>query len=57
MIDLAFTFSNEELFSPNIFEWTGGSKLGSYFVSTMASHYEWAIKKIKMHKKNLNNEV
>ena len=45
-------FSNEELFSKGIFDWVGGSTLGSYFVSATSSHYDWAIKKLKAHKKN-----
>jgi hypothetical protein len=31
----------------------GGSTLGSYFVSATASHYEWAMKKIRKFKKSL----
>ena len=40
-------FTNEELFMKNKFPWTGNNALGSYFVSSTSSHYEWAIKKIK----------
>lgn len=46
-------FSNDELFAKGSFDWTGGSTLGSYCVSSTASHYDWAIKKIKAHIKNL----
>jgi hypothetical protein len=49
---LADTFSNEELFSKGTYKWVGGSTLGSYFVSNTASHYDWAMKKIKAHIKN-----
>ena len=49
---LAETFSNEELFSKGAFPWVGGSTLGSYFVSNTSSHYDWAMKKLKAHKKN-----
>ena len=45
-------YSNEELFSLNHFAWTGNASLGAYCVSTTSSHYDWAIKKIKAHKKN-----
>lgn len=45
------TFSNEELFSKGILDWTGASPLGSYCVSVTASHYDWAMKKIKLHVK------
>lgn len=50
---LAKEFSNEELFSKGTFSWVGGSTLGSYFVSTTASHYDWATKKIRKFKKSL----
>lgn len=52
VIKLAETFSNEELFSKGVYKWTGGSTLGSYFVSVTASHYDWAVKKLKAHRKN-----
>ncbi len=51
VIKLAEKFPNEDLFSKNIYKWVGGSTLGSYFVSATASHYDWAIKKLKAHKK------
>lgn len=46
------TFTNDELFAKKIFEWTGGSTLGAYCVSVTSSHYDWAMKKIKIHIKN-----
>lgn len=49
---LAETFSNEELFSKGAYGWVGGSVLGSYFISNTSSHYDWAMKKLKAHKKN-----
>lgn len=52
VLSLAETFSNEELFSKGTYKWVGGSTLGSYFVSATASHYDWAMKKLKAHKKN-----
>lgn len=55
VIKLAETFSDEELFSRGFYSWVGGSALGSYFVSATASHYDWAIKKLKAHKKNCAN--
>lgn len=51
---LVNSFSNEELFTKDSFLWVGGSTLGSYFVSTTSSHYEWASKKIRKFKKSLN---
>lgn len=46
--------SNEELFQKNAYDWVGGSTIGSYYVSVTSSHYEWAMKKIKAHKKMVN---
>ena len=46
------TFSQEELFTNTFYPWVGGSCIGSYFISNTSSHYEWAMKKIKAHKKN-----
>ena len=48
-------FSDEELFTKGIFIWVGGSTLGSYFISVTASHYDWAVKKLKAHKKYVHN--
>jgi len=45
------TFTNDELFESRHFSWTGTTTLGSYCVSATASHYDWAIKKIKAHRK------
>lgn len=51
VIKLIEGFSNEELFSKDVFTWVGGSTLGQYCVSATASHYDWAIKKTKAHLK------
>ncbi|MGX6977756.1 ClbS/DfsB family four-helix bundle protein [Vagococcus elongatus] len=53
VMQLADQFSNDQLFSKGTYDWVGGSTLGSYFVSTTASHYDWAMKKIRRHKKSL----
>jgi hypothetical protein len=52
VLALAETFSNEELFSKGVFSWVGGSVLWSCFASNTSSHYDWAMKKLKAHKKN-----
>lgn len=49
---LAENFSNQELFEKDMYPWVGGSTLGSYFVSNMSSHYNWAIEKLKAHRRN-----
>ena len=53
VLKLIDTFSNEELFTSKYFSWTGTTSLGSYCISATASHYDWAMKKIKKHKKHL----
>ena len=45
--------TDEELFGKKHFSWTGTSNVGSYCISTTASHYDWAMKKIKLHKKTV----
>ena len=47
-------FSNDELFAKKSFAWTGTSTLGAYCVSATSSHYDWAIKKLKIHIKTNN---
>lgn len=56
VLNLAETFTNDELFSKGIYQWVGGSTLGSYFVSATSSHYDWAMKKLKAHQKNCKNK-
>ena len=56
VLQLAETFTNEELFSKGVYKWVGGSTLGSYFVSATASHYDWAMKKLKAHQKNCKSK-
>lgn len=43
------SFTDEELFAKKHFSWTGTTTLGSYCISATASHYEWAMKKMKLH--------
>lgn len=54
LIELADSYSDEELFTKKHFRWTGTTDLGSYFVSTLSSHYEWALKKLKEHRKRVS---
>lgn len=44
-------FSTEELFTKQFYNWTSTTTLGSYCVSALSSHYEWAIKKLNAHAK------
>ena len=47
------TFSEEELFTNTFYPWVGGSCIGSYFISNTSSHYDWAMKKMKAHRKKI----
>jgi len=49
--------TSEELFQKNAYDWVGGSTIGSYFVSVTSSHYDWAMKKMKAHKKMVNGTM
>lgn len=46
--------TGEDLFQKNAYDWVGGSTIGSYFVSVTSSHYDWAMKKMKAHRKRVN---
>ena len=56
VLELAEKYTGEELFSKGVYRWTPGSTLGSYFVSATASHYDWAMKKLKAHQKNCKSK-
>lgn len=51
VLTLIDSFSDSELFTKKHFSWTGSTSLGSYCVSATSSHYVWAVKKLKQHKK------
>ncbi len=53
VLELIEGFSTDELFTKGIYQWTGGTSLGSYFVSSTSSHYNWELKKFKAHRKTL----
>ncbi|RVU97151.1 DfsB family protein [Coriobacteriales bacterium OH1046] len=52
VVELAEGFSDEELFGKGAFDWTGATTLGSYFVSVTSSHYDWALRKLRAHRRN-----
>lgn len=43
--------TNDELFSRGRYPWTKSTTLGAYFVSATSSHYDWAMKKLRKHKR------
>lgn len=55
VVKLVQTFSTEELFTKQFYNWTGTTTLGSYCVSALSSHYDWATKKLKAHLKRFPN--
>jgi hypothetical protein len=51
VIELMESISEEDLFTPKRFAWTGTTTLGAYLQSCGPSHYEWARKEIRsLHK-------
>lgn len=46
-------YTNDELFQKARFNWSGTTNIGSYCVSATASHYDWAMKKLKRQIKAL----
>ena len=56
IMDTIQTMSDNELFQKNVYDWVGGSTIGSYFISVTSSHYDWAMKKIKAHRKMINDK-
>lgn len=53
IMSLINSFSDDELFSKGVFDWTGTTTLGSYCASATSSHYDWALKKLKKYIKLL----
>ena len=51
IIKLIEGISEEELFTKGVYKWVGGSTLGSYFISCTSAHYDWALKKLKAHRR------
>lgn len=57
VLQLIENFSNEELFTKQFFDWTGTTTLGSYAVSATSSHYDWAMKKIRAHRRKVKEQA
>ena len=53
VLELIEVFSNDELFSKGVYKWTGGTSLGSYFVSSTSSCLYFKSYKIKLEFSNL----
>lgn len=51
--DLIVRHTDEELFTKQLYQWTGTTSLGAYLVSCTSSHYEWGLKKIRRLRKHL----
>jgi hypothetical protein len=56
-MELIEGFSNEELFEAGALLRTETSVIGAYCVSVTASHYDWAMKKIKAHIKKIKKSL
>lgn len=57
VMSLIESFSNEQLFTKAFYKWSGTTSVGAYFVSATASHYDWAIKKLKRQLKALGETI
>ncbi len=47
ILRLIDSHTNEQLFAKGVYKWTKSTTLGAYFVSCTASHYVWAMTKLK----------
>ena len=56
MMSVIAGLSEEELFTPNYYEWTGKGLLKDYFDANTASHYRWASNLIRKFKKNISKQ-
>lgn len=54
VLGLIEAHTNDELFSHGVYPWTKSTTLGAYFVSATSSHYDWAMKKLRRHKRTLS---
>ena len=54
VFELIQSFTDAALFTKQFFDWTGTTTLGSYCVSATSSHYDWAVKKLRAHIKNVS---
>ena len=52
-IQLLQQFSDKELYTKEFYSWTGAKSLSQYFQSSLASHYDWALKKLRLHKRTI----
>ncbi|WP_243240528.1 ClbS/DfsB family four-helix bundle protein, partial [Roseburia yibonii] len=48
-----YLLNQQTLFTNTFYPWVGGSCIGSYFISNTSSHYDWAMKKMKAHKRKI----
>ena len=53
VLELIEVLSDDELFTKGVYKWTGGTSLGSYFISSTFSHYDWALKKTQSSSEEL----
>ena len=52
-LELAKRFNENELFIKGDFPWNRTATLARFFISSLTSHYNWAQKKVKRHKRSL----
>lgn len=54
ILEIVRSHSEEELFQKKRYAWTGSTSLAAYITSAAWSHFNWASKLMKKHKKTLN---
>jgi hypothetical protein len=55
--DLIDSHTDAELFTKQRYPWTGSTSLGAYLISSTSSHYEWARKRIRKFRKQLDSPL
>ncbi|MDR0592557.1 MAG: ClbS/DfsB family four-helix bundle protein [Bifidobacteriaceae bacterium] len=51
VVSLIEAHTNHQLFARGVYPWTKSTTLGAYFVSATSSHYDWAMKKLRLHQR------
>jgi hypothetical protein len=53
--DVIAGHTDTELFTKRLYPWTGTTSLGAYLVSATASHYAWALKKLRRFEREISD--
>lgn len=53
LLDVIASHTDDELFTKKLYPWTGTTSLGAYLISATASHYTWALTKLRAFERAL----